>query len=359
MLVGSAVRRVAIIGGARIPFARAHGAYSRVGNLQMLTAALQAVVGKYGLDGLRLGEVAAGAVIKHSRDFNLARESVLGTTLDPHTPAFDLQRACGTSLEAAIGIANKIALGQIDSGLAGGVDTVSDPPIVYPRAYQQILMRAFRAKTPGARIAPFFALRPGHFKPVIPDASEPRTGLSMGESCEQMAKRSIRWVARLPAIFLATATPLYLLGFVQPTSELDRVFILWALAFMLHYGYLGAQYTIGQGVVPQRSRASAIAILLFIIALVGNGVGPQIVGVLSDSFMTLGLEQRGLAGVLDVAACNPKVTSALPAAQQAACSAIYAEGLRNSMMVTALLLLVAATCFWMSSRHLDRDMLVR
>jgi acetyl-CoA C-acetyltransferase len=189
MLVGSAVRRVAIIGGARIPFARAHGVYSRVGNLQMLTAALQAVVGKYGLDGLRLGEVAAGAVIKHSRDFNLARESVLGTTLDPHTPAFDLQRACGTSLEAAIGIANKIALGQIDSGLAGGVDTVSDPPIVYPRAYQQILMRAFRAKTPGARIAPFFALRPGHFKPVIPDASEPRTGLSMGESCEQMAKR--------------------------------------------------------------------------------------------------------------------------------------------------------------------------
>ena len=189
MLVGSAVRRVAIIGGARIPFARAHGVYSRVGNLQMLTAALQAVVGKYGLDGLRLGEVAAGAVIKHSRDFNLARESVLGTTLDPHTPAFDLQRACGTSLEAAIGIANKIALGQIDFGLAGGVDTVSDPPIVYPRAYQQILMRAFRAKTPGARIAPFFALRPGHFKPVIPDASEPRTGLSMGESCEQMAKR--------------------------------------------------------------------------------------------------------------------------------------------------------------------------
>ncbi len=189
MLVGNAVRRVAVIGGARIPFARAHGAYARVGNLQMLTAALQAVVGKYGLDGLRLGEVAAGAVIKHSRDFNLARESVLGTTLDPHTPAYDLQRACGTSLEAAIGIANKIALGQIDSGLAGGVDTVSDPPIVYPQAYRKILMRAFRAKTLGARIAPFFALRPGHFKPVIPDASEPRTGLSMGESCEQMARR--------------------------------------------------------------------------------------------------------------------------------------------------------------------------
>jgi acetyl-CoA C-acetyltransferase len=189
MLVGAAVRRVAVIGGARIPFARSHGAYAHVGNLQMLTAALQAVVTRYGLDGLRLGEVAAGAVIKHSRDFNLARESVLGTTLNPHTPAFDLQRACGTSLEAAIGIANKIALGQIECGLAGGVDTVSDPPIVYPRAYQQILMRAFRAKSLGGRIAAFFSLRPGHFKPLIPDASEPRTGLSMGESCEQMAKR--------------------------------------------------------------------------------------------------------------------------------------------------------------------------
>jgi len=189
MLVGAAVRRVAVIGGARIPFARSHGAYAHVGNPQMLTAALQAVVTRYGLDGLRLGEVAAGAVIKHSRDFNLARESVLGTTLNSHTPAFDLQRACGTSLEAAIGIANKIALGQIECGLAGGVDTVSDPPIVYPRAYQQILMRAFRAKTLDGRIAAFFSLRPGHFKPLIPDASEPRTGLSMGESCEQMAKR--------------------------------------------------------------------------------------------------------------------------------------------------------------------------
>ena len=113
MLVGSNVRRVAIVGGARIPFARAHGAYSKVGNQAMLTAALQGVVSKFKLDGKRVGEVAAGAVIKHSRDFNLARESVLGTTLDPHTPAYDLQRACGTSLEAAINVANKIALGQI------------------------------------------------------------------------------------------------------------------------------------------------------------------------------------------------------------------------------------------------------
>jgi acetyl-CoA C-acetyltransferase len=189
MLVGSNVRRVAIIGGSRIPFARSHGAYARVGNAEMLTAALQGVVSRFALDEVRLGEVAAGAVIKHSRDFNLARECVLGTTLDPHTPAFDLQRACGTSLEAAIGIANKIALGQIDAGIAGGVDSVSDPPVVYGREYQQILLRAFRARSLIARLAPFLSLRPRHFKPVMPDASEPRTGLSMGESCERMAKR--------------------------------------------------------------------------------------------------------------------------------------------------------------------------
>ena len=189
MLVGTRVRRVAVIGGVRIPFARAHGAYAQFGNPQMLTAALQGVVQRFQLAGVRLGEVAAGAVIKHSRDFNLARECVLGTTLDPHTPAFDLQRACGTSLEAAIGIANKIALGQIDAGIAGGVDTVSDPPLVYPPAYRALLMRAFRSRSLAGRLTPFLGLRARHFRPVIPDASEPRTGLSMGESCELMAKR--------------------------------------------------------------------------------------------------------------------------------------------------------------------------
>ena len=189
MLVGTQVRRVAVISGVRIPFARAHGAYAHVGNAQMLTAALQGVVDRHDLAGVRLGEIAAGAVIKHSRDFNLARECVLGTTLDPRTPAFDLQRACGTSLEAAIAVANKIALGQIDAGIAAGVDTVSDPPIVYPDSYRRLLMQAFSAKSLGGRIAPFLSLRPRHFKPVIPDASEPRTGLSMGASCELMAKR--------------------------------------------------------------------------------------------------------------------------------------------------------------------------
>ena len=188
MLVGSAVRRVAIVGGIRIPFARANGAYASVGNQDMLTTAFRGVVEKYQLQGVRLGDAMAGAVIKHSKDYNLVRECVLSSGLDPQTPGADLQRACGTGLEAAIDIGNKIALGQIDAGLAGGVDTISDPPIVYPRSYQQLLLKSFRARTFGQRVAPFFGLRPKHFKPVTLGVVEPRTGLSMGQSTEIMAK---------------------------------------------------------------------------------------------------------------------------------------------------------------------------
>lgn len=180
-----------------------------------------------------------------------------------------------------------------------------------------------------------------------------------GVATEKLARRSIRWIAQLPAILLVLAVPLYLLGFSQPTDRLGLSFFLWSCASALHYGYLGAQYTIGQGVVAQSSRASAIAILLFIIALVGNGIGPQLVGSLSDAFMTVGLESRGLAETLDVATCNPKVVAALPAEQQAVCSQIYAEGLRNSMMVTSLLLLPAALLFWLCSKRLDRELLAR
>lgn len=189
MLVGSAVRRVAIVGGIRIPFARAYGPYARASNEDMLTAAFRGVVERYKLTGLRLGDAAAGAVIKHTKDYNLTRECVLSSGLDPQTPGVDLQRACGTSLEAAILIGNKIALGQIDSGLAGGVDTISDAPIVYPRSYQQLLLQSYRGRTGWQRIAPFFSLRPRHFKPVLPAVVEPRTGLSMGQSTELMAKR--------------------------------------------------------------------------------------------------------------------------------------------------------------------------
>jgi len=181
-------RRVAIVSQARIPFARAHGAYRSSNNQEMMTAVLSGLVERAGIRGERLGDVALGAVIKHSRDFNLARESVLGCGLAPETPAFDLQRACGTSLEAALLIGHKIASGQIEAGIAGGTDSVSDAPVVFNDAYREILFRAHRARSTWQRIKPFLGLRPRHFKPQFPDVIEPRTGLSMGQSCERMAK---------------------------------------------------------------------------------------------------------------------------------------------------------------------------
>ena len=189
MLVGQATRRVAIVGGARIPFARSMGAYAESSNQDMLTAALQALVDKYALGGARIGDVGAGAVLKHPRDFNLTREAVLGTSLDPHTPAFDLQRACGTSLETAIGLGLKIASGQIDSAIAAGVDTASDAPIGINENLRRILLRSARGRNVKQRFAPWKALRPGHWKPDFPAVVEPRTGLTMGQSCELMAKR--------------------------------------------------------------------------------------------------------------------------------------------------------------------------
>jgi acetyl-CoA C-acetyltransferase len=188
MLVGASPRRVAIVGGARIPFARGNGAYAQVGNQEMLIAALRGVVERFGLRGQRVDDVAAGAVMKHSSQWNLTRESVLGCGLAAETPGLDLQRACGTSLEAAILLGNKIALGQIDCAIAGGVDTVSDPPVVYPRSFQQLLLRSYRGKTFTARVKPWFGLRPKNFRPVLPGVTEPRTGLSMGESTELMVK---------------------------------------------------------------------------------------------------------------------------------------------------------------------------
>jgi len=154
-----------------------------------MSAALNGVVNRFDLKGQVLGDVALGAVIKHSRDWNLARESVIDSGLSYKTPGVDLQRACGTSLEAAIMIANKIALGQIDVGIAGGTDTVSDAPVVYPDEYRALLMEIHRARSAMQRIKPIFRIRPKHFKPVFPGVKEPRTGLSMGESTEIMAKQ--------------------------------------------------------------------------------------------------------------------------------------------------------------------------
>src|ERR1043166_2946281 len=145
------VRKVAIVGGNRIPFARSNGRYATASNQDMLTAALDGLVARFGLAGARLGEVAAGAVLKHSRDYNLTRECVLGSRLDPRTPAYDVQQACGTGLEAAILVANKIALGQIDVGVAGGVDTTSDAPLGVNEQMRRTLLEINRARTFGGR----------------------------------------------------------------------------------------------------------------------------------------------------------------------------------------------------------------
>jgi acetyl-CoA C-acetyltransferase len=184
----NAPRRVAIIGGQRIPFCRAHTNLAECSNQDMMTEVLKALVEKFELTGVALGDVSLGAVIKHSRDWNLARESVLGSGLAPETPAFDLQRACGTSLEAAIQIGNKIALGQIDAGIAAGTDSISDAPIVYPDEFRHLMLSSFRARSFGARIRPWLSLRPRMFKPELPGVVEPRTGLSMGQSTELTAK---------------------------------------------------------------------------------------------------------------------------------------------------------------------------
>lgn len=183
-------RRVAVLGGNRIPFARAHGAYARASNQDMLTAAIDGLAARYGLSGQQVGEVVAGAVLKHSRDFNLARESVLGSRLAPTTPAYDIQQACGTGLEAAILVANKIALGQIDSGIAGGADTTSDAPIAVSEDLRKILLAANRAKKPVDKLKALAAVRPQHLAPSIPQNGEPRTGMSMGD---HMAVTAEQW----------------------------------------------------------------------------------------------------------------------------------------------------------------------
>lgn len=191
MLAGKSVRRVAIIGGNRIPFARSNSAYFGVSNQEMLTAALQGLVQRFNLKGERIGEVAAGAVMKHSRDFNLVRECVLSSGLAPETPAYDLQQACGTGLEAALLVANKIALGQIDSAIAGGVDTTSDAPLGVNDEKRKVFMEINKAKTNGekARLA-LKLLNPKWFMPDVPKNAEPRTGLSMGDHA---AVTAVEW----------------------------------------------------------------------------------------------------------------------------------------------------------------------
>lgn len=188
MLHDGTARRVAVVGGIRIPFCRAHSVYTDSSNQDMMTATLTALVSKYDLKGQTIGDVALGAVIKHSKDWNLARESVIGSGLSLRTPAVDMQRACGTSIEACINIANKIALGQIDSGIGGGTDSISDAPIVFNDGFRSVLLASHRGRSFMKKLLPWFRLRPSHFVPEFPGVTEPRTKLSMGESMEITAK---------------------------------------------------------------------------------------------------------------------------------------------------------------------------
>ncbi|KYH46139.1 acetyl-CoA C-acetyltransferase [Branchiibius sp. NY16-3462-2] len=177
----SSPRDVYVLGGNRLPFVRSGGKYLKASNQDMLTAAIDGLVARYGLGGEQIGEVAAGAVIKHARDFNLTRESVLGSHLSPTTPAYDVQQACGTGLETAILTANKIALGQIDSAIAGGSDTTSDAPLALNDDLRRTLMKANYSKTTGDKLKALAGIRPGQLAPEQPKNAEPRTGLAMGD----------------------------------------------------------------------------------------------------------------------------------------------------------------------------------
>jgi acetyl-CoA C-acetyltransferase len=182
------VRKAAIVGGNRIPFARSNSAYAQASNQDMLTATLDGLVARFGLQGAQLGEVVAGAVLKHARDFNLTREAVLGSKLSATTPAYDVQQACGTGLEAAVLVANKIALGQIESGIAGGVDTTSDAPLAVGDDLRRVLIGLNNARTLQDRLKAVAKIRPGQLVPEIPRNAEPRTGLAMGDHAAITAK---------------------------------------------------------------------------------------------------------------------------------------------------------------------------
>jgi acetyl-CoA C-acetyltransferase len=226
---GAFPRRVAIVGGNRIPFARSNAVYAKASNQDMLIATLTGLAKRFNLVGERLGEVVAGAVLKHSRDFNLARESVLGSPLAPTTPAYDIQQACDTGLQATIAVANKIALGRIEVGVAAGSDTTSDAPLALNDSLRKILLEANRAKSIKGRLAALAKIRPGHIVPAVPKNAEPRTGLSMGESA---ALTALEWeIDRLSQDELAVSShrnlaSAYERGFlddlVTPYLGLDR-----------------------------------------------------------------------------------------------------------------------------------------
>ena len=186
--MSESMRRVAIVGGSRIPFCRSNTIYSDKSNLDMLSAAIDGVVDRFDLQGEQLDEVMAGAVMTHSKDFNLAREAVLSSKLSALTPGITLQQACGTSLQTALNLAAKIATGQIESGIAAGTDTTSDAPIVFGKKFSKRLINIGQARTMKQRLALLKGFSPAELKPVTPENGEIRTGLSMGQHCERMAR---------------------------------------------------------------------------------------------------------------------------------------------------------------------------
>lgn len=188
-MTDGSLKRIAVIGGSRIPFCRSNTLYANETNQDMLTHAIQGVVDKYGLAGKQLDKVVAGAVTVHSKDWNLAREALLSTTLSPLTPGVTLQQACGTSLQAAMLAGAEIATGAIDCAIVGGSDTTSDAPIVFQRRFAQRLIKLGRAKTFKDKLSVFKGFSPRELAPQPPANGEPRTGLSMGEHCERMAKQ--------------------------------------------------------------------------------------------------------------------------------------------------------------------------
>lgn len=225
----SSIRKVVIVGSLRTPFARSFGAYTGLSNQELMTSTLKALVDKYSLQNKKIGEVALGAVMNHSADWNLARECALGSGLSAETPAYTVQQACGTSLQTTILVANKIALGQIDCGVAGGVDTNSDLPVVFSRKFAHRMIELSRAKSTLDKLKILSSLRPADLMPVQPLVTEPRTGLSMGQSCELMAKT---WkLSRKEQDELAFASQMnavnaYKSGFhtdlLSPTAGLDK-----------------------------------------------------------------------------------------------------------------------------------------
>ena len=183
------LRRIGILGGVRIPFARINTAYAHLGNCDLLTATLKGIAGRFGLQRERLGEVAAGAVVKHTRDFNLTRDAAIAAGLHPETPAYDVQQACATSLETAILVGNKIATDQIEVGIAGGVDSASDAPIIVRERFRELLLNLNRAQSLKERLRLYSQLRLSMLIPEVPNNNDRFTGLSMGEHCEQMVKQ--------------------------------------------------------------------------------------------------------------------------------------------------------------------------